>query len=246
MLSGVFNRAVKSGVVAANPCVRATPPSAQTPEAATWTLEQLQVFLASDELAADPNAALCRILAATGLRRGEGLGLGWDDVDLDAGIVTVRRNAVRVNGETVIGEPKTKRSYRRVKIGADSVRVLSDHLAAQREHRLTMGAGWTDLGLVFPRLDGRPQNPVHVSAAFRKLVARCGLPPVTLHALRHGHATLLLDRGERIHDVAARLGHDASQLLRTYAHHGDDSQDSAAALESLLGGRPALRVVGED
>jgi integrase len=70
---------------------------------------------------------------------------------------------------------------------------------------------------------------------------------VTLHSLRHGHATLLLDQGEKIHDVAARLGHDASQLLRTYAHHGDDSQDSAAALESLLGdGRPALRVVPDD
>jgi integrase len=149
-----------------------------------------------------------------------------------------------VNGEVRIGEPKTRRSNRRVKIGPDSVQVLRDHLAAQREHRLTMGAGWHD-GLVFPRLDGRPQNPVHVSAAFRKLVARCGLPAVTLHSLRHGHATLLLDRGEKIHDVAARLGHDASQLLRTYAHHGDDSLDSAAALESLLD-RPALRVVGED
>jgi hypothetical protein len=71
---------------------------------------------------------------------------------------------------------------------------------------------------------------------------------VSLHALRHGHATLLLDSGERVHDLAARLGHDASVLLRTYAHHGRDSQDTAAALESLLDGdRPPLHVVpGEE
>jgi integrase len=248
MLSGVFNRAVKSGAVAVNPCARAAPPSAQIPEAATWSLAELQAFLASDELAADPNAALYRIMAATGLRRGEALGLAHDDVDLDAGALHVRHNAVMVNGEVRIGEPKTRRSNRRVKIGPDSVRVLRDHLAAQREHRLTMGAGWHDRGLMFPRLDGRPQNPVHVSAAFRKLVAKTGLPPVTLHSLRHQHATLLLDQGEKIHDVAARLGHDASQLLRTYAHHGDDSQDGAAALESLLGEspRPSLRVVRDE
>jgi integrase len=101
---------------------------------------------------------------------------------------------------------------------------------------------------VFAGPDGRPRNTKNVSEAFRKLVAKTGLPPVTLHALRHGHASPLLDRGERIHDVAARLGHDPAVLLRIYAHHGGDSQDSAAALETLLDGeRPALRVLpGED
>jgi hypothetical protein len=70
--------------------------------------------------------------------------------------------------------------------------------------------------------------------------ARCGG-----RAGGNGHASLLLDQGERIHDVAARLGHDAAVLLRTYAHHGRDSQDSAAALEALLDepSRPRLAVV---
>jgi hypothetical protein len=71
----------------------------------------------------------------------------WDDCDLDAGVIFVRHNAVPVVNEIVIGSPKTRRSRRRVTIGADSVELLRGHLAAQREHRLAMGTGWRDLGL---------------------------------------------------------------------------------------------------
>jgi integrase len=110
-----------------------------------------------------------------------------------------------------------------------------------------MGAGWRghDYDLVFPGVDGRPLNPSTASRRFARLVAKSGLPVVSLHSLRHAHGTLLLDQGQRIHDVAARLGHDPAVLLRVYAHHATASQDSAAALESLLDGdRPALRALG--
>jgi integrase len=247
--SGAFSRAVKRGDVTENPFRRATPPAVRTRETASWSLPELRAFLAHEAVRADRDFPLWWTLATTALRRGECLGLRWDDVDLDAGVLFVRHNAVLVDGKVMIGEPKTRRSRRRVKIGADTVQVLRDHLARQREHRLVMGAGWSDNDkLVFPGVDGRPRNPANVSRAFRKLVAKTGLPPVTLHALRHAHGTLLLDQGLPVHDVAARLGHDPAMLLRVYAHAGRDSQDSAAALESLLGGdRPALRVVsGED
>jgi integrase len=242
MLSGVFSRAVKRGDLSSNPCRRASPPTAQAPETPVLSREQTRELFAHEVVRADPLYPMLRLMAATGLRRGEACGLMRDDVDLAGGTIVVRHNAVPVGDEVMIGSPKTRRSRRRITIGADSVELLRDHLAAQREHRLVMGAGWRELGLVFPGLDGRPQNPGTVSSRFKALVRAAGLPEdVTLHSLRHAHGTLCLEEGMPIHVVAARLGHDAGTLLRVYAHAGDDSQDAAADLEQLL--RPRLRVV---
>jgi integrase len=98
MLSGVFRRAVKRGDLATNPCARADVPAAQAPETPTWSLNETQRFFASDVVRADPLYSMLRIVAASGLRRGEALGLGWSDVDLDAGIIHVVHNAVMVDG----------------------------------------------------------------------------------------------------------------------------------------------------
>jgi integrase len=242
MLSGVFRRAVKRGELAMNPCQRATPPKDATPEKATWSLPETQAFFAHELVRADADYVMWKLLAATGMRRGEALALGWDAVDLDAGVVQVRRNATLVGGDVVLGEPKTRRSHRRVQIGSDLVALLRDHRARQREQFLALGL--RDVALVFPGPDGQPQNPGTVSRRFSRLVERTGLPVVSLHSLRHFAATLLLDQGQPVHLVASRLGHDASVLLRRYAHAGHDSQDTAAALESLLDSdRPTLRVL---
>jgi integrase len=246
LLSGCFARAVKAGSLAQNPCSRATPPGASTAETPTWSLAELREFLAHPAVRQDPDVVLWRTAATTGMRRGELLGLQWDDIDLGAGVVHVRRNAVLVDGEVVVQAPKTRQSERRVKIGAETVAALRDHLARQRERRVAIGPGYRDGSLVFPRVDGTPRNPIHVSSAFHKLVARTGLRAVTLHSLRHAHASLLLDQGQKIHDVAARLGHTPAVLLRRYAHHDAASQDAAAALEELLEDRPALRVVKDE
>lgn len=245
LLSGVFTRAVKRGDVASNPCQRATPPAAHAAETPVLSLAQTQALFAHETVRADALYPMLRLMAATGLRRGEACGLMWDDVALDGGMILVRHNAVPVGNEVVIGSPKTRRSRRRIALGADSVELLRNHQARQREQRVALGAGWQDLGLVFPALDGRPQNPGTVSGRFKALVRAAGLPEeVSLHSLRHAHGTLCLEQGMPVHVVAQRLGHDPAMLLRVYAHAGDESQDVAAGLEGLLDGeRPPLRAV---
>jgi integrase len=248
MGSGAYKRALKRGEVSQNPLSRATPPSAQQAETASWTLAQAREFFAHDAVRDHPDVALFRLLWATGMRRGEAVALRWEDVDLVAGTVAVRRNATSVGGQVRVGAPKTERSRRTVKLGADSVAMLREHRARQDEHRLAMGAGWNDIDLVFPALDGTLMNPQTVSSRFTRLVERTGVPRISLHGLRHAAATLMLERGLPVHAVASRLGHDPAVLLRRYSHAVVDSQDAAAQLETLLDGeQPALRVVpGED
>jgi integrase len=248
MMSGAFRRACKRQELATNPCTLSSPPSPEIPEKKTWSLGETQRFFSRDVVRADPLFPMLKLMAATGIRRGEALALSWADIDLDTGMLSVNHSAALVDGEVVIGEPKTKRSKRRVTLGADSVQLLRDHLAAQREHRVRMGSGWHDQNLVFCGVDDRPRNPASVSMAFAALVAKTDdLPRVSLHALRHQHGTLCLDQGMPPHAVAARLGHSAATLMKIYAHTGDRSQDAAAALEGLLDKtRPDLRVVGDE
>ena len=124
-------------------------------------------------------------LAATGVG---GVVVRWSDVDLDKGIVGIVQAAVALGGEITLGVPKTENAQRRIKIHRGTVQILRDHLAAQGEHRDTMGAGWRDHDLCFPAVDGSPRHPDSVTVAFRRLVTTTGLPTITFHGLRHSHA----------------------------------------------------------
>jgi len=176
MLSGMFNRAMKRGDVPSNPCKRAFPPTAQAAETPVWSLEQTQKFFAHEAVRADPLYPMLRLMAVTGLRRGEACGLMIDDVDLDGRVIHIRHNAVPVDGKVVIGPPKTRRSVRRVTVGTDSVQLLRDHLSALREHRSGMGAGWRDHGLVFPGVDGASPEPYDRVVEVQGAHARRGPP----------------------------------------------------------------------
>jgi integrase len=242
-----FNRAVKRGDLESNPCTRATPPPAPARETQTWSLAEAQEFFCHPDVQRDPDFVLWKLAWVSGLRRGELLGLQWSDVDFETATINVTHNAVVVYGKVEVSTPKTARSKRRVKIGPETVAMLREHRARQLERRVALAAEWNVGDLVFPNpRSGKLRNPVNVSRSFSNLVRKVGAKPVTMHALRHAHASLLLDRGERIHDIAIRLGHDPRILMARYAHSGADAQDRAAALESLIDKRPALRVVGED
>jgi integrase len=246
MMSGAFRRAVDAGILESNPCQRARPPKAQTRETPVWELHETQEFFANPVVRAHPHYTLFKLMGATGLRRGEALALSRGDCDLEDGVIHVRRNLAMVGSDVQFGSPKTRRSRRDVTIGADVVDLLRSHLAQQRELQVAMGSEWNSThDLVFPDSRGEPQNPTNVTHAFRALVAKTGLPRVPLHALRHAHGSLCLERGMPVVAVAARLGHSPAVLLSTYARARDGSQDIAAGLEGLLDGEqpPALTVV---
>ena len=252
-LRAALNDAVRYGFLPDNPATRVELPRAATTSPTVWTPAQVQSFLES--VRRSRYHSLWRLLFATGLRRGEALGLQWQDVDLDARRLTVRRNlqADSREGNIRYGPPKSKRSTRTITIDpgtADELRRWrrrreTEHAAfiADMEKRLsayrTPGARLPELprelppdSAVFAGPDGSPMLPATVSDTFRRQVAKSGLPPMRLHDARHTHITHLLRSGEPIQNVSARAGHGSSfTTLTTYAHviAGDDERTAARA-----------------
>lgn len=185
--------ATRKGLVARNVADAASPPSAKSAKAheqAWWTPEELRRFL--DLVAGEEHFALFRLAAMTGMRRGEVCGLRWVDLDLDAGKLHVRQQLVTVDHVVVLSEhPKTDHGRRTVELDPGTVAVLRAHRAAQATTRLAMGAGYTDQGLVFAKVDGSWLHPEAVGHVFARRVARSGLPRVRFHDLRHSHAAHL-------------------------------------------------------
>ncbi len=249
ILRSALSDAVRHGGLAVNPTDRSTPPSpseARPPEMQAWTAAELNRFLSWAE-GQDPDLAMgWRLLAATGMRRGEALALRWRDVDLDAARLQIRRSVgvVKAKGagqELVEGPTKTGQS-RVVDLDADTV-------AALEEYRSLRGRISPDLvrhtALVLGALDSGYRHPERYSRTFAAQVQRARkslgaeqLPRIRLHDLRHTHATLLLAAGEPVKVVSERLGHaNATITLTVYQHvHPGMGRQAADRFAALLRG----------
>ena len=129
------------------------------------------------------------------MRRGEALGLRWEDGDLEAGRLSVRRALIPNGAVVVVSEPKTARGRRTVALDPETVEVLKGQAAQQLADQLKKGDEWTDSGLVFTKENGEAWHPEVVSRFFRQALKRVALPTIRLHDLRHTHATLALRAG---------------------------------------------------
>jgi integrase len=229
-----LHRALKDAVrweqITRNPIEAADPPRISgdgTRELRTWNAEQLRVFL--DAAKDERLSPLWHLLAMTGLRRGEALGLRWEDVDLEAGRVSVRRALIPNGAVVVVSEPKTARGRRSVALDPETVEVLKRQAGQQLADQVENGDEWRDTGLVFTKANGEAWHPEVVSRFFRQAVKRSKLPVIRLHDLRHTHATLALRAGIHPKVVSERLGHATIAItLDTYSHAIPAMQEEAA------------------
>ena len=212
--------AVRWGYLTVNPVDAADPPkqSAEHSEKLpVWSAEQLGAFLC--HVADDRLFALWRVLAMTGMRRGEALGLQWDDLDMASGRLTIRRSWVPVNGVGQMSEPKTRRGRRTIALDPLTLDALKAHAARQADEQGEWEEAWIETGFVFTREDGQPLHPWAVSKAFRCHAKAAMLPHIPLHGLRHTYATLALAAGVNPRIVSERLGHATVALtLDVYSH----------------------------
>lgn len=239
VVSGALSAATRKRLVPRNVALDAEPPSAKAaraPEKSVWTPAQLKVFLNATE---DHRLHLLfRTAATTGMRRGELCGLAWRQVDLNAGSLRVTQALTVVDGRPEFGPPKSDQSRRTIDLDPKTRDRLRRHRRNQMEARLEAGTVWEDSGLVFTNDRGGHLHPDNVSAQFVQAVTSLqpALPRITLHGLRHTHATHLLATGANPRIVSERLGHHSVAFtLDTYGHVLPGQQsDAARAVADLV------------
>ena len=181
----------------------------------TLTAEQLSSFLREAKETGVYEMYYTEL--ATGLRRGELLGLKWSDIDFNLGVIRVQRQVARIDGEIVEAPLKTKNSYRNISISRDTIEVLKE------QKKKVTGE------YVFPSPTGGPISPDSVLHMLHRVLERAGLPKVRFHDLRHTFATLALQNGVDIKTVSSMLGHySAGFTLDTYTHVTTPAQVEAA------------------
>jgi integrase len=201
------------------------PPAAPT-RVKAWSASEVERFLA---VAGDDRlAALWRVIAVTGMRRGEALGLTWRNVDLDTGRLAIEQQVGQVRGGPDLGPPKTGRGRRTVALDTTTVQALRRHRDVQMLERDVVGPAYRDHDLIFCREDGGPIHPASATRACGRLRRRADIPSGGMHTLRHSAATIMLTSGIPVHVVATRLGDDPATVLRTYAHLIPTSDQQAA------------------
>ena len=229
-LRASLNGAVRAGLITVNPgrypeLPRSVRPRPQVwtpalterwqhegwrPAVGVWTAAQTAQFLR--QVRGHRLYALFHLVALRGLRRGEAAGLKWGDLDLDAGTLTVTGQLQQLGGRMAVGPPKSDAGRRVIALDKTTITALREHRLRQQAERAAAGTRWAETGYVFTTRTGKPFGPDRMTRLFRTLVDGSGLPPVTLHGLRHGAATLALAAGTDLKVVQDQLGHSTIVL----------------------------------
>ena len=234
-----LEKAVQWGLILRNPSGHVDLPKVNRPEKLMLSEQEIREFLAV--ASGHRLEALFTVALATGARSGELLALRWQDVDLDARVIHIRKSLKKMLHGFEIGDTKTSGSRRDIDLGPRSIQVLREHRARQNREILSLGSAWDEsLGLVFANRIGGPLDQTNVlRREFRPLLRLAGLPEtIRFHDLRHIFASLALSKGMDVVRVSAMLGHTSpATTLQVYSHalpgHG---KPIAAVLDSVITG----------
>jgi integrase len=218
LLRKAIGHAATMGMTQRNAAALVKPPKADDAEITILTKEQIAKLLAHVK-----GRTLCPILTlglATGARRGELLALRMKDFDPESGTIRIERSLEQTKAGLRFKPPKTKHGRRAVKIPAPMVAELKAHIMTVQERRLLLGMGRaTRDDLLFPRWDGEVRSPHWLTQKFAQAMAALKIEGVTLHSLRHTHASQLIASGLDVLTVSRRLGHGSAAItLRVYGH----------------------------
>ena len=235
VLHSALQNAVKWNLVGRNVCDLVTPPIPQRHEIQPLTPEQAQRLL---QVARERKLeTLLTVAVATGMRRGELLGLHWHDIDFNEGCLYVRRTVGRIGKfGVVVSEPKTRRSRRKIVLPGFVVDALKQHQEGQQAVREKAGTQWREKDIVFCNMYGDYLSTTNLQIAFKGLLQRAELPNIRFHDLRHSAASFLAKLNVHPKVVQEILGHSTiAMTLDIYSHlFPSTHQEAMSRLDDLF------------
>lgn len=232
VLNIALNQAVKWQIIQMNPCNLVEAPKKQKAKIAVLKPNEVDKLLLYTKKSEYKVMYIPLVLALTcGMRRGEILGLQWEDVDLEKGITKIKHNLVKVGTSCKLTTPKTDSSIRTIALLPTTIKVLKEYKENKKIIKINK-----DYDYVCCWENGEPIKPDYPSHTLKVLLERCNLPHIRFHDLRHTHATMLLMQNVNVKVVSERLGHSKIDMtLDTYSHVLPQMQQEAVdKLEDLL------------
>jgi len=234
ILHHALGDAVRKRLLGWNPTDAVTRPRPQAVEYVTWDATQVMSFLSYVE--STRYAVLFAIALNTGMRKGELLGLKWQDVDWSNQSLHIRRQVQRFPGEGLLFvDLKTKFSRRSISLGEGSMQKLRDQGQLLDQDRMLAGERWQEHDLLFPNSVGGPQDPSNIASRFKQYSQEAGLPLIRFHDLRHTAASLMMQLGAHPKVVQERLGHSRiATTMDIYSHVSPSMQQEIAQKMDVL------------
>ncbi len=236
VLGAALTRALREELISRNVARLAELPAWEPGDVRPWSASEAMAFLAAAR--PDPLYPAFVLLVLYGMRRGEVLGLRWEDVDLGAGTFCIRQQLQRVRGELRTGPVKTRAGNRDQPIPGLAREALLIRQQQQTADRQAFGRAWQDTGLVFTTRSGRPVEPRNLVRSFRRICKQNGIRVIKVHHLRHTTASLLKKLHVPPRDAQMILGHaHISTTMQIYTHVDEEARnDAISGLDNLLSG----------
>jgi integrase len=226
VLSAALSRAVREELVTRNVARHVELPEWHRSAVRPWTAQEAKRFMAASRTDLLHNAFV--LLIIYGLRRGEVLGLSWDDIDFDTGTIHVRHQIQRVRGELQLGPVKTHAGQRTLPLFDLARQALAAQANRQAAYQADMGSAWQGTGLIFTTRTGRPVEPRNFVRSFRRICDAHDIRVIKVHHIRHTVASLLKDLRVPARDAQAILGHTRiSTTLEIYTDSADEAKHDA-------------------
>jgi integrase len=233
VLHRAFGHATKWGAIKRNVVTLVDTPKVPMTEAAALQLTEIPKVLSA--LRDKPLYPIAVVALGTGMRRGELCALRWQDVDLEGGSLRVERSLEQTRAGLRLKEPKSARSRRTISLSPAVVSELRGIWRGQQEQRLALGLGKAPPdGLVFASRDGGPRRPDNLSGDFGTAMKALGLPHISLHSLRHTHASQLIAAGMDVLTISRRLGHGSAAITLSVYGHLLTPHDRAAEITQAM------------